>query len=467
MLGGVVKQGFAQASHRLRGQAQRTVGVTTQQTTVAHRLVQAGEHVGGHGRLLTELTFDRIEVDVGVVIAQLLGQGIQLGEILHGPGAITESHPLLTGEFLGTGPVQVGAQTLQAAGEFTQQVLQLRRPEGLGGEFHQFLPLLLGHGVEHALGGGGAGGQGVDELVDIAGILREVLTVFGHEVREVGRGVGTLTVLGQQAVEVTQHLGDSGAVLIGGTLHSLFHAGELLIQHFPAEQILDLFELLSRLGGLPVIGVEFGDRSRGGLGKIVQQQLPEGAVGVIHHHVTGELTALGQHRLVEQFLRLAQRAAEVVALQQLTASFSGTAGEFIKTLPPARTPAQVFAQGLLGGVPGHDIPTDGIQGLGEIHRGRQWIRPTGVAAVAGAPVVACHGGLLRSLCSVGRGWFSRRWFRPRRNPWRSSGRGTGPRVPARWRRRGCRGWWHRRCRRPCHRDQTRPVRAGRRETPRR
>ena len=60
-------------------------------------------------------------------------------------------------------------------------------------------------------------------------------------------------VLVQQVVEVVEHLVDALTVLVGGVLQRLLHAGEALVEHLPAEQILDLLVLFARLLAAPVV----------------------------------------------------------------------------------------------------------------------------------------------------------------------------------------------------------------------
>ena len=54
-------------------------------------------------------------------------------------------------------------------------------------------------------------------------------------------------VLLEQLVEVVEHLVDRGAVLVGRVLERLLHAGEPLVEHLAAEQVLDLLVVLARL----------------------------------------------------------------------------------------------------------------------------------------------------------------------------------------------------------------------------
>ena len=112
-------------------------------------------------------------------------------------------------------------------------------------------------------------------------------------------------MLVQQVIEVVDHVVDPLAILVGGPFQSLLHAGEALVEHLAAEQILDLVVLLARLVTAPAVFGEllhgFGRRRR----KRLQLQLTKARI-IIQR--AGQFLALGQHRLVEQFLDLLQSA---------------------------------------------------------------------------------------------------------------------------------------------------------------
>ena len=122
-----------------------------------------------------------------------------------------------------------------------------------------------------------------------------------HEVLEILRGVFAAGMLVQQVVEVVDHVGDPLTVLVGSPFQGLLHAGEALVEHLAAEQILDLVVLLARLVAPPVVFRELlhglGRRRR----ERIQLQFAEPRVVVQR---AGQFFALGQHRLVEQFLDL-------------------------------------------------------------------------------------------------------------------------------------------------------------------
>ena len=110
-------------------------------------------------------------------------------------------------------------------------------------------------------------------------------------------------MLVEQPVEIVQHLVDALAILIGGTLKRLLHAGKTLVQHLAAEQILDLLILFAGLRAAPVVVGQLlhglGRRRR----KRLELQFAEARVVVQR---TGQSLAFGEHSLVEQFLDLLQ-----------------------------------------------------------------------------------------------------------------------------------------------------------------
>ena len=112
-------------------------------------------------------------------------------------------------------------------------------------------------------------------------------------------------MLVQQVVEVVQHLVDALAVLVGGALQRLLHAGEALVEHLAAQQILDLLVLFAGLRAAPVVVRQLLD----GLGRRRRQrvELQFAEAGVVVQRA-GQLLAFGQHGLVEQLLDLLQGA---------------------------------------------------------------------------------------------------------------------------------------------------------------
>jgi hypothetical protein len=106
--------------------------------------------------------------------------------------------------------------------------------------------------------------------------------VLTHELVELLLRVPPLRVVGEQVVEVVEHLPDALDVLRGGVLHRLLHPGEALVEHLPAEQVADLLVGLPGVAGLPVVGVQLAHRAPGVGRQGVQLHLAEpGVVSVI------------------------------------------------------------------------------------------------------------------------------------------------------------------------------------------
>ena len=398
LLGGVAQQRPPEPPHGLRRELQVPVGAALEEAAVVHGLFNLRERPRGDGRVLPQLAGQCLQVQViqpGAVVGlgELLGEFVQFGEVLQHAGAVAEAQPLLAVELFGTGPVLAGAQRLQVGIELAQLCHKLRRAERLGGELHQFRPLLGGHGAQHPLGGGRALGQRVDQLLDRLRVLREELAVFGHELLEVRVRVLATAVLVEEFVEVAQHLGDGGAVLLGGAFERLLHAGEPLVQDLAAQQVLDLLVGLPGGAGLPVVGGELVDRRGRGLWQVLQLHLAEGAVRVVHPDVAGQLLALLQHGGLQQLLDLVQRPVQLVPAQEVLPPLPHAAGEFVQPFPVPAAAAQVLLQGVPGRVAGHHVLGDGVERLRQVHRRRERIGSARVAAVAG-PVVNTHGSLL-------------------------------------------------------------------------
>ena len=115
-------------------------------------------------------------------------------------------------------------------------------------------------------------------------------------------------------------------------------------------------------------------------GQVLQLHLPEGAVGVVHHGVAGQLLALLQHRGVEQLLDFAEGAVQPVPAQQFTAPLLDAAGEVVEAFPVPAAAAQELLQGVPGRVAGHDV-------LGD----RRPAPPPGPPAGRADPVLPCTG----------------------------------------------------------------------------
>ena len=224
-------------------------------------------------------------------------------------------------------------------------------------------------------------GEGVQELVERARLLGEVVAVLGHEVVELLLGVLALLPRVEQPVEVGEHLVQRGPVLVGRVLERLLHAGEALVEDLPAQEVLDLVELRARLAAAPVVAVELVDGGRGRRREVVELQLRQGTVALVHVDVARQLLALGQDRPVEELLDLLEGAVEVVLLGQLLAAFGDPPRQLVQAgLVPSAAP-QELAHRPLGRVARHHVLADRVQRLGEVDRRRERVRPVDVRGV--------------------------------------------------------------------------------------
>ena len=191
--------------------------------------------------------------------------------------------------------------------------------------------------------------------------------------------------LSQQLVEVRQHLVQGGPVLVGRVLQRLLHAGEPLVEELPAQQVLDLLELLPRLGAAPVVAVELVDGGRGRGRQVVELHLRQGPVALVHVDVARQLLALGQDRPVEELLDLLQGAVQVVLPGQLLAALGDPPRQLVQPgLVPTAAP-QELPHRPLGRVAGHDVLADRVQRLGQVDRRRERVGPVDVRGVPGPP----------------------------------------------------------------------------------
>ena len=182
----VPQQGLAELAHRLRAEPELAVGAALEVARVAQRLLQLLQGAGIDRGPVTQLAGQLVEVEVvhpgaAVRLGELLGERVEVGEVLEYAGPVAEAQPLLAVEAFRPTPVLTGAEGLQVAVELGQRLHQLGAAERLGREGVQLVALLLGHRVAHPLGGGRPLGEGVQQLLDVAGVLGEEVAVLVHE----------------------------------------------------------------------------------------------------------------------------------------------------------------------------------------------------------------------------------------------------------------------------------------------
>ncbi len=391
-VGRVLEQAAPELADRLGGQAKRPVGGPAQQSRGAQRALELRERPRVGGSLAPELAGERVEVDVvesgaRVTLGQLLGEGVEIGDVLEGPGAVAEPEPLLAGEVLGPAPLLAGAQCAQVVVHPAQLAHEIRRAEGLLRELVELLALGGGERVAEARRRGGPLGEGVDEFIDALRILGEELPVLVHELLELRVGVLPEPVRLEEGVEVAQHRLDRGPILVRGALHRLLHPREPLVEHLPAEQVLDLLVRLPAVGAAPRIVGQLAHRRGRRVRQPLDPHLGEARVVV---EVARELLALGEHRLVEQLADLLERPVEAVVLQQLPAPLRHATPEVVESALVPAAAAEELAQRALRGRAGHDVLTDRRERLAEVDRRREGIRAARVRPVAGVSPGAGH-----------------------------------------------------------------------------
>ena len=444
--------GLAEATEGSRGQLEPLVGAGQVPLTLELALQVAQPLQVGH-RVAAEPLLQQVDVDViegrpGAVLGQLLAQRLQVGELGDRLDGLAVPEGLATLPHPGRrGTIQSGSQRAQVV----RQLSHLRGQVGIGQRLlHQLgelLALLGAERVHHPLGGGLPTGQRVDQLLDGLRLLREELAVLVHELGERVGGVLVAGVLGQQRVEVGQHVLDLLHRLGVLALQRLLHAGELGVQHLPLQHLGDGLVRLPGLVGAPLVVTQRPDGAGDVVGDGLQLQLRQPVLVAVH---PGQLLPLGGQRLVEGGPDLVQGAPEVAALASGGAQLAESLGELVQTTPTVQPTLHQLPQRVPDGAGGQHVLADLVQGRAEVVRRRERVAsaPPGPVAEPAVRVAAlvpfgAHGRRL-----TGR----RRRSGRRRRPCRSDGSGADPpaRTPPRprprrdWpsrRTRGGRGPW--------------------------
>ena len=130
-LGDVAQQRLAELAHRLRRELELAVGAALQRAAVAQRLLEPLQGAGVDGGVVAELAGELVEVDVvhpraAVGLGELLGEVVEVGEVLEDAGAVAEAEALVAVHALRAAPVLAGPQRLQVGVEPVQRLHQLR-----------------------------------------------------------------------------------------------------------------------------------------------------------------------------------------------------------------------------------------------------------------------------------------------------------------------------------------------------
>ena len=222
-------------------------------------------------------------------------------------------------------------------------------------------------------------GQGVEQLVHILRILREMLPVLAHELREVILGVLAPIVLGKKLVEVFQHLADGLTILIRRPFERLLHPREPLIEHLASEQILDLLVVLAPFRGPPVVVRQLLDGLSSRRRQVTDLHLLEPRVVV---EGSGERLAFGEHCLVEELTHFLQRAVEVVLLQQLSATPGSLGRQIVEPPHVSGAAPKHLLHRTTRRRPLEHVVADGFERFPQIDRWSQRIRPTVITPVS-------------------------------------------------------------------------------------
>ncbi len=177
------QRGLAEPAQRLRREAQALVvaGQPALPAQLALELAQRLDVGRGPG---AELALDRLDVDVvqrgaGVVLAELVGQGVQVGQLLQGLGRLAVGQRLVAVDVAAAAPVQPGPQVAQVVAQGRHLGREVGVGQGVGHQLGQLLPLLGRQRPHEALGRRGLPGQGVDQLVDGLRVVGEHVAVRG------------------------------------------------------------------------------------------------------------------------------------------------------------------------------------------------------------------------------------------------------------------------------------------------
>ena len=169
------------------------------------------------------------------------------------PGRVRITHRLIAAHPLAATPGQVWTGRAQRRLQPAHLLGQAGVAERLVHQPGELCALLRGQRVQETLRRGRPPGQGVHQLLEIAGIVRKERPVLAHEVVELLLRVFTPRVSVEHVVERVHHLPDPRKIRWSGRLHGVAQSGELGVQHLAAQQVLDLLVLLPRLRRTPLV----------------------------------------------------------------------------------------------------------------------------------------------------------------------------------------------------------------------
>ncbi|MBW0106233.1 transporter substrate-binding domain-containing protein [Pseudonocardia sp. KRD-291] len=116
-VGDVAQHRLPEPAQRLRREHQRAVRRALEQSLTLQLTLQVGQRPRVDGGLRAECLGERVEVDVlhpraGVALRELLGQRVELAQLLHRAGGLAHPHRVVPAETTGALPVLAGAHAL-------------------------------------------------------------------------------------------------------------------------------------------------------------------------------------------------------------------------------------------------------------------------------------------------------------------------------------------------------------------
>jgi hypothetical protein len=242
-----------------------------------------------------------------VVLCQGRLQRLQVGQLLQGGGGVAQPERLLAADHRALAPGKVRPALPQRLPEPVQLVLEPEVAQDRLGQRGQLRPLLRGQRAHQPAGRRRPARQRVDQLVEVARVLREEVPVLAHELVEARLRVLAAGVRVEQLVERPEHVLDPLHLLRAGVGERVAHAAELGVEHLAPQQVADLLVGLRGLGRAPLVVGELAHRPGGVVGELVQLGLGQpGGVG----RVREQRPPLRGQRPVQQLLDPLQGAVQ-------------------------------------------------------------------------------------------------------------------------------------------------------------
>ncbi len=336
-----------------------------------------------------ELARELVEVEVvhaGAVVRlrELLGQLVEVGDVLEDTRAVAEPEPFLAVHPLRAPPVLAGPQRLEVAVEPGERRISSGEPNACwaSASSSSRCSWVIELRIRCAAAARCAKASSSSSMVrGFSGKNSPCLAMNSSNCSWVSspRLCASSSVLRSSSISLIAARSSSVAF----SSASFMPAKRWSSISRPSRSLI--FSKSSRASlALPVVVAQLADRGRRRRRQVVELHLGERAVALVHVDIARQLLALLEDRPVEQLLDLLQRAVEVVSLGQLASSLRDPTRQVVETgLVPAAAP-QELPHRPLGRVAGHDVLADRVQRLGQVDRRRERVGPVDVLAVAGA-----------------------------------------------------------------------------------